>query len=299
MQDLTILFYFIDNFCKTVGNSIKNIEDYDKKKDCDKKINNKASKSTRTANLSNSEILTILLFYYQSPCDNFKNFYIYYLQKFYSKDFKLVSYNRFLTLQKRVLELLILLLQWYLSQAEHTGIAYIDSSKLSVCKNKRISQHKVFGGLAERGKSSMGWFYGFKLHMIINEKGEIHDIEITAGNTDDRAAIPNLIGHLKGLLFGDKGYLGQELFEKLYSKGIKLVTGIKKNMKNKLMPIEEKIYLRKRSIIETVFGVLKNSLDLEHSRHRSVTNYFMHIIAVIVTYCMKDNKPSIKYEVKI
>ncbi len=150
------------------------------------------------------------------------------------------------------------------------GISYVDSTPIAVCHAKRISKNKVFAGIAKLSKSSYGWFYGFKLHMVINEKGEIQGVTVTKGNVDDRKPVPNLTEKLNGLLFGDKGYIAKELFEKLFDRGLKLVTKMKKGMKNTLISLNEKILLRKRSIIETVFGYLKNRLEIEHTRHRSL-----------------------------
>lgn len=144
------------------------------------------------------------------------------------------------------------------------------------------------------GKTTKGWFYGLKLHLVINEKGQPHGVKITPGNVDDRLPVPSLTQGLKGLLLGDKGYIKQPLFEELYTRGLKLVTGLKKGMKPKIMGWQEKILLRKRSIIETVFHILKNSFEIEHTRHRSITNALMHIFSTLVAYGFKHNKPAIK-----
>ncbi len=185
------------------------------------------------------------------------------------------------------------MLKWLCEQSKMTGISYIDATSIAVCHPKRISRNKVFKGLAKLGKTTYGWFLGFKLHMVINEKGEIQGVTMTKGNVDDRKPVPKLTEKLTGLLFGDKGYIKKELFAKLFDRGIKLVTKVKKGMKNTLMLLEEKIFLRKRSIIETVFGYLKNRLDLEHSRHRSPINFLVHIFSTLVSYSMKPKKPSI------
>lgn len=109
--------------------------------------------------------------------------------------------------------------------------------------NKRISRNRVFKGLAARGKTTMGWFYGLKLHLVINHKGSIVVVKITPGNVDERTVLDEITRHLKGKLFADKGYISQNLSQALYQRGLKLITGIKRNMKNYLMETIEKILL--------------------------------------------------------
>ena len=217
-----------------------------------------------------------------------------YLQLYKPEFANLPSYTRFIALKPRVLTYLVLLLEWYISKAESTGISYIDATSIAVCHPKRISRNKLFAGIAALGKTTKGWFFGLKLHLLINGNGDIQGLKLTPGNVDDRAPVPEMTKRITGLLFGDKGYIKQGLFDELYDRGLKLVTGIKKKMQNKLIPLMEKILLRKRSIIETVFSVLKGSFELEHTRHRSVWNAFVHILSVLVAYCMKPTKPSIK-----
>ena len=139
----------------------------------------------------------------------------------------------------------------------------------------------------------MGWFFGLKLHLVITKDGKITAVHITPGNVDDRKPVRQMVKNLWGLLFGDRGYIDQKLFKELYLQGLKLITGIKKNMKNKLMELHEKIYLRKRSISECVFDYLKNKMELVHTRHRSVSNAFVHIISTLVAYSLKPTKPTI------
>ena len=160
-----------------------------------------------------------------------------------------------------------------------TGISFIDSTPLRVCRNKRIFNHKVFKNIATRGKSTIGFFYGFKLHLVINELGQIIDFQITQANVDDRTPIKeNLLKNIWGKLYGYKGYVSQKLFETLFEDGIHFVTGKRKNMKNTLMPLIDKIMLRKRSIIETINDQLKNICLIEHSWYRSFHNFLnMHI----------------------
>lgn len=162
-----------------------------------------------------------------------------------------------------------------------------------MCHAKRARANKVFKGVAKLGKTTKGWFFGLKLHIVISEKGELINVPITAGNVDDRDPVPKLTEGFMGLLLGDKGYISKELFLKLYAKGVKLITGIKKNMKNILVNLHEKMLLRKRSIVETVFSYLKHTMQLEHTRHRSPINAFVHILSTLIMCQKKSSKPSV------
>jgi hypothetical protein len=283
-KNVTELFCLIDDFCKAIDKNFAG------------KFLPSGKKPTRTPEITHSEILTIILLYHQSRCENFKSFYLHYLKLLYVSCFPtLPSYDRFITLKPRILWYLALLLKWLCEQAKNTGFSYIDATSLAVCHQKRISRNKVFAEIAKLSKTTYGWFFGFKLHLVINERREIQALTLTKGNVDDRKPVPNLTEKLTGLLFGDKGYIKKELFQKLFDRGLKLVTKVKKGMKNALISLKEKILLRKRSIIETVFGYLKNRLELEHTRHRSPTNFLVHILSTIATYCLHPKKPSISY----
>ena len=149
-----------------------------------------------------------------------------------------------------------------------------------------------------RGQCSMGWFFGFKLHLIINEKGEILNFMITPGNVDDRFPLKyeNFVREIYGKIVADKGYISQELFNELFVNGIQLVTKIKNNMKNSLMNMADKILLRKRALIESTNDELKNIAQIEHSRHRSFSNFIVNTIAALAAYCFFPKKPSIRVE---
>ena len=142
----------------------------------------------------------------------------------------------------------------------------------------------------------MGWFFGFKLHIVINDAGEMVSVHISKGNKDDRVPLGILTKELVGTILADKGYISKEWFAKLWKKGLHILVGIRKNMKNYLIPIYDKLLMRKRFIVETVFGVLKQDMDLEHSRHRSPQNAFVHILSCLVAYCFKDCKPAMKFD---
>lgn len=269
---ITTVYYLIDNFCTI-------FQKWEKEK-----LLPSNKKRYRAGFLSLSELLTIVLYFYLSPCKDFKNYYLYFLPAKYPNYFKLVSYSRIIQLwSSLVLPLVILIHQF---KGEQTGIYFIDSTKLQICHNKRTSSNRVFGRKAKIGKSSYGWFMGFKLHLIINNKGEIMAIKITKGNASDLSAVSVLAKGLYGKLFGDKGYISKNLFNELYAKDLRLFTGIRKDMKNHLLELEDKILLRKRVLIESVLNVLKNKQGLEHTRHRSPINFLVHIIACIVGYAV-------------
>jgi hypothetical protein len=163
-----------------------------------------------------------------------------------------------------------------------------------VCDNHRIHNHKVFAGVAQRGKGSMGWFYGFKLHLVVNDCGELLACQITPGNVDDREPVPTLCRRLFGKLIADRGYISQTLFEQLLdSFGVQLITKLRKNMKNRLLPLIDKLLLRKRAIIESIVDQFKNISQIEHTRHRSPANCFINIIAGLIAYCHQPKKPSL------
>lgn len=175
-----------------------------------------------------------------------------------------------------------------------TGIAFVESTAIAVCHNRRIQRHKVFKGLAARGKTTMGWFYGFKLHLIVNDRGELLAVHLTPGNLDDRKPAPNMTRDLFGKLFGDKGYLSQALFEQLFVRGLDLITSLRKNMKGQLMLLSDRLLLRKRFIIETITDQLKNISQVEHTRHRCPANFAVNLIAGLIAYTHQPKKPSIR-----
>ena len=275
--DIVALFCCIDDFCKIY-------EDYERHR-----LISGTHQRMRETTLKLSEMLTIMVVFQYSPCKNFKYFYKHFLPYAHKRDFSaLVSYERFVQLMPRLFIPFTLLLHCLMG--EKTGIYIADSTTLPLCHNKRIRRHKVFQGLAQRGKSTMGWFYGFKLHLIINDKRQIVVVKITPGNVDDRSALEPMTKGLKGKIFADKGYLGKDLFQRLYKRGLKLITGIKRNMKNYLTDFVEKILLRKRFIVETLFGQLKIDMNLTHTRSRSPINFFVNVLSCLTAYQLKKTK---------
>lgn len=245
--------------------------------------------------LSPSEIMTLIIYFHQLRFRDFKTYYTQYAQKHLKTAFpQLVSYNRFVELMPSVLLPLCFFVHCH--QKTETGIYFVDATTIEVCHVKRANSNKVFKTIAKKGKSSMGWFFGFKLHIVINDKGELIAFKMTPANTDDRVPVDEMTQGLEGKLFGDKGYISQTLFNTLYQRSLLLVTKIKKNMKNKLMPLIDKLLLRKRAIVETVFDQLKNISQIEHSRHRSINNFMVNLVGGLAAYILQPKKPSLNLQ---
>ena len=248
----------------------------------------------RERSLSVSEIMTILIHFHQSHYRDFKAYYTDYVMERLQKEFPgLVSYTRFVEFIPSVLIPLCVYLRTCCFGI-CTGISFMDATSLAVCKNPRIHAHKVFSELAERGKTSTGWFFGFKLHLIFNDRGELLNLMLTPGNVDDRKPVPHMVRKLFGKLFADKGYISKKLFEELLRTfNIQLITGVRSNMKNRLMPLMDKLLLRKRAIVETIIDQLKNISQIEHSRHRSPINFLVNLLCGLIAYCHRPRKPSL------
>ena len=207
---------------------------------------------------------------------------------------KLVSYERFNARQDRILLPLLLYLRSH-GLGKSRGINYIDSTLLRVCHIKREKQHCVFKDVAAKGKSTMGWFFGFKLHLIINDRGELLSFYLTKGNVDDRniEVITAMTKDIFGKLFGDRGYISKALAELLFQDGIQLITKVRKNMKKQNLSDVDAILLRKRALVESVNDQLKNICKIEHTKHRSVKGFLVNIIAGLTAYCFLPKKPSL------
>lgn len=237
--------------------------------------------------------MTILIAFHQSAYRNFKAFYLEKVCTHWNSAFpKLVSYQRFVEWMPNVLFPLYAYLRHCFGPC--TGISFMDSTSLKVCHNRRINQHKVFKGLAQRGKTSVDWFFGFKLHLVVNDQGELLNVALTAGNVDDRVPVPQILQGLMGKVFADKGYISKALRERLQETlNIQLITKLRRNMKNQLMPLADRLLLRKRSIVESIIDQLKNISQIEHSRHRSPVNFYVNLVSGLIAYCHQPKKPSL------
>ena len=243
--------------------------------------------------LSLSEVMTIVVAFHSSGYRTFKDFYIRQVLADWQDDFpNLVSYNRFVELMPWSLFGLVHFLKTRLGRM--SGVSFVDSTPLEVCHPKRAHAHKTFKPLALWGKCSVGWYFGFKLHIVINDSGELIALALTPANTDDRKPIRDMTKDLLGKLFGDRGYVSQALFEELFERGLTFISKRKKNMKNMLVKLRDKILLRKRAIIESVNDQLKNICQIEHSRHRSRFNFLVNLLAGLIAYSYHPKKPSLQ-----
>lgn len=257
--------------------------------------NDKRRKYHRDSTLSKAEIILVMILFHDSGYRCLKHFYLEQVCKHLRDLFpKVVSYNRFVEMEKEVAIPMALFIKKVLL-GKCTGISFVDSTPLRVCRNQRILIHKTFKGIAQRGKCSMGWFFGFKLHLICNEKGELLNFMITPGDIDDRKPLDykNFVAFIYGKLVGDKGYIAKELFQRLFINGIQLITKLKSNMKGAMMSVSDRILLRKRALIETINDELKNIAQVEHSRHRSFDNFIVNILGAFAAYCYFPKKPCI------
>src|SRR3954447_6282296 len=201
-------------------------------------------------------------------------------------------YEHFVALQKSAFVPLVVFLHSHLGT--RTGLYYIDSTALPVCDNHRIARHKVFADLAQRGK--MGWFFGFKLHLVFNNRNEIVALKLTPGNVHDTTPVPALTRDLTGKLFGDKGYIGRKLAEDLLR--LTLFTRVRKNMKSLPLSLQDRALLNARNMAETIIGHIKEFSSLNLSKHRSVINAFVHIIATITAYQINPIMPKLNLQTR-
>lgn len=289
IDKVTEIFCLIDDFCKEIDQVVSQNAIVQ---------NTTTKKRNRTCKMSNSEVITVMTLFHLKGYRCLKHFYINHVQRHMKDDFpQTVSYNRFVELQKKSVLPMVLFLQTF-CLGECSGISFLDSTVIKACHYKREKQNKVFKGIAAKGRGTMGWFFGFKLHIVINERGEIINFLITQGNVDDRQPLKDKTFHKKvfGKIFADRGYIGKDLFEKLFVDGIHLVTKIKKNMKNCLMHIYDKLLLRKRAVVESVNDILKNQCQIEHTRHRSFDNFITNLISGLIAYSFYPTKPNINID---
>ena len=206
----------------------------------------------------------------------------------------IVKYSRFIQLVSHAFFPMFCFIKKH--QGVWRDLQFIDSTVLTSCHVKRASSHRTFRSSARWGKTTTGWFFGFKLHLIINQYAEIVAFRLTKGNVDDRKPVPGMTRPMKrGKGFGDRGYVSEKLRNELLERGVLLITKVKRNMKNKLMTLYDKLMLRKRAFIESVHNILKSSCQIEHHRHRSRWNFLSNLLSGLATYCLKPDKPRLHF----
>ena len=252
-------------------------------------------KRTRVPDLNGSEVCTILVAYHHSGYKCFEYYYRQLILKRYADYFpQAPSYERFVSLIPRAADLIYLWLLYCVAGSKRTGLYFIDSKKLQVCHLKREKSNKVFKDVARKGKTSTGWFFGLKIHLVINNLGEIISFDLTSGNVADNNhdLLKKLLNSLDGKCVGDKGYLSK-LFEFFFNNGLQLITKPKKRMKK--LPINNTLNLliNKRAVVESVFDILGTVCDIEHSRHRSPVNAAIHIFSSLIAYQHLEQKPRV------
>jgi hypothetical protein len=289
MVELTQLFVDIDDFCIAYQRFFAHHA-----------LPATTRKRGRKCMIHPSEIMVILVWFHQQRYQNFQAYYVNHVRMFMRKEFPcLPSYSRFIELTQQVIEPLGLFFHMCRCVKSNT-VSFIDSLPLPVCHNKRIYSHRVFADIAGRGKSSMGWFFGLKLHAIITPQGDFVSCTLSSANVHD--VNPNIMQTLlqygrstqriQGTLVGDRGYINNSLTAELAEHGIRLLTYIKKNMKPKLMAINEYALLKKRMLIECCFDLLVNSMLIRHSRYRSVKSMIATVFSGLIAYSYLTKKPS-------
>ena len=273
MENLLITtFCRLDDFCITIEQQLKA-----------SLVGKEKSTKGRKSILTVSEVATILVMFQQVKWRTFKDYYREFVCVYWRSYFaKLPSYNRFIELMEQaILPLSLFILA---NHGDKTGVYYIDSTKLPVCHNLRAKRHQVFSNVAEKGRTGMGYFYGLKLHLVVNQRCEIMNFQLSKGNLHDSKPMVSLCENLSGYLFGDKGYISKDKKKTLLDKGLEVITRVRKNMKKPKLTTEQKKLLNQRGIIETLFDHLKNSLTLWHTRHRSIVNAMTHLLSALTAW---------------
>lgn len=243
------------------------------------------NKSWRKASLTASEVISITIFWKLLWYTRL-NWIYWHIKNYFSDFFKMPSYKSFVELSNKyavewakLLSILMNLNQKNVKQS----LYFIDSSKIAVCWNKRIFNHKVCKWVAQRWKSTMGRFYWFKLHIITDSFWNLMRIKVTAWNIDDRNPVLSMIKSLTWMLVWDAWYIWEELRGKLLEKWIHFLTWVKKNM-NKLMAAWQHKILKARQIVESCFSSLKGTKDLVSSFARSINWHFARIIYALLAF---------------
>ena len=280
LDRLVEIFCEVDDFCKAFQDAFES-----------HLLSNAQGSRGPDPGLADAEIITLLLVLHSSGFKYLKSFYTSPMGEVLRRYFPgMPCYERFIASQQRAF--LPLLAFLFSKLGKETGIDYIDSTALPVCHNRRIGQHKTFTELAARGKTSMGWFFGFKLHLVFNDLNEIVALKLTPGNVSDTAPVSALTKDLVGKLLGDKGYIGKKLADELLHRGLTLFTRVRKNRKSLPISMIDKMLLNGRNMAETIIGSIQGFSSLHLPKHRLPSNAFLHIMAAVVAYQLDPIKPN-------
>jgi hypothetical protein len=279
-MDLTIIFCQVDDFCKQYSELARqNFLPYEN-------IGCVREKTGR--NMTTSEVVTVHI-YYAMCSEEFKTFKAFYKHAYaqLKSDFRgLLSYGRLIELKQEIMAPMTLFLKSIFVECDKKS--FVDSTRIEACKIKREYSHRVLKGVARKGKTTDGWFFGTKLHAIFNEFKEIVYCCFTSGNVADNNndLMRKFSSKIKGKMFGDKGYIvNKPLWEKLYEDGLQIIHHLKSNMKNILMPLQDKIDLSKRAnICEGAFSKLKDRMSLQYTRVRSIYGYVINSLSMVIAY---------------
>jgi hypothetical protein len=287
---LITLYCIIDDFINTLV----------KTDDGHKMLSEWKAKRGPQRRLSLSEVLTLNILRFSFHVNDLKAFVRLSNSAYKSYFPQLTNYENFLKATNRSFPFFVLLLKYLLELnrlVSKDGVYFFDSTALSVCYNWNIATHKVTKDFAARGKTSKGWFFGFKLHGACDSKGNLVSLRFSPGNEHDSRHAEYLTEGLGGLFVGDAGYLlKQEVFQRLFEKHKRILAASRKNMK-RLMTQEQGIMLSKRSAIETVWGVLQERYGLVYHLARNMTGLFRHYCCSLVSFLMQPFLSS--YSIKL
>jgi len=280
-MSLDDLFCDVDDFCRRF------LPDWHRQQ-----LQHGERKRVRGCRLALSEIMTILIPFHPSHYRDFKAYYLLYVCRHLAGAFPdRLRYNRLVALIPPALIPRCGSLQTRNGPA--TGIALLDATSLLVCHNRRIPSPKVFQQLARRGQTAVGWFSGFQLHLVVHDRGDLLAFPLPPGKVDARKPVPRLVKGLTAKLFGERGYLSPKRFETLWEQDLPLITPLRKTRRNKLLPLADNLLLRKRALIETIHDQLKTISQIEPTRHRSVINWMVNLLAGLVASTPQPKKPSL------
>ena len=240
--------------------------------------------------LSITDIMALNIYRFFMEISNLKAFHRF-VQKFHKKEYpNLPNYENFMKATNKSLPFMVFFVNAILAKnralCKNKEAHFIDSTPVEVCKNNKISRHRVTKGYSSRGKSTKGWFFGFKLHGICTDDMTVENLIFTTGSVHDSKMAKDVTKEIIGKAFADAGYqLKPEILSELADNGLFMHNATRKNM-NRLISKEQFDFIEKRNVIETVWSVLKGSFDLVYTRARSMKGMFRHFFYSIAAFLL-------------